>query len=145
MILHTTSCASMATIILSYCSLRAPVWCHWGMHLKQWLEASPLMLFPTWRKEEKKRNLLLRQRVSTDMQKWEAKRKSVRNQGKTVLDLLEVNAVKENSNIYVSIFFLKAGKRLSTFLVMSLCAKVNSWNIYSLDSDPEIYLELLKS
>ena len=70
----------------------------------------------------------------------------MRNQeGKALLNLLQVNVVKENNYICVSIFFFKAGKRLNKLLVMSLCAKMNSWNIYSLGSDPEIDPELLKS
>lgn len=50
----------------------------------------------------------------------------MRNQeGKALLNLLQVNVVKENNYICVRIFF-KAGKRLNKLLVMSLCAKMNS-------------------
>lgn len=73
----------------------------------------------------KKKNLHL-SHVGTGSRN-ERPRKSVRNPeegGNNLLDLLEVNAVKENNCI--SVFFFKTGKRLNKLLVLSLCAKMNS-------------------
>lgn len=66
----SSSCTFMATIVSSCRSLRAPVWCCLGMHLKQWLGVSLFTLLPTWGEKI----FILKQKVGTGMQKWEAKK-----------------------------------------------------------------------
>lgn len=109
-------------IIFSYCSLRVPVWYCVGKHLKQWLGASQCCYPP------KKGGIFPLGKEWVLEYRNQRQKKSVRIQEeKALLDLLEVNALKENNYMFFFQYFFKTGKRLNTLLLISLSVKMNSW------------------